>query len=228
MKYLFLTCFLAMGTIQALAVKLPAPIPPSDPATIEALIALHKTTAKAERESLSKLQSSLASSLLFNKKTLEFKDVREVLDTKTGSLYSYVLLTARIAFISKGLVNLTKSYANFTSATTQTLFKKPMTGWYYTEAIRACGREIKAIEPILLRFGAANLDLMSASMDEKIFLLSTIQGTIEKCQRIMDEAYFYCSYVVQSGFNRMFLDEIFETKVTDDIAKGIITLYYEV
>lgn len=228
MKYLFLILIFSLGTIQTLASKLPNPIPPSDPATIEALISLHKATAKAERESLSKLQTSLATSLLFNKKTLEFKDVREILDTKTGSLYSYVLLAARIAFISKGLVNLTKTYADFTSSTTQSLFKKPMTGWYYTEAIRACGREIKAIEPILLRFGATSLDLMSASMDEKLFLLSTIAGTIEKCQRIMDEAYFYCSYVVQGGFNRMFLDDIFETSVTDDIAKGIITLYYEV
>ena len=77
----------------------------------------------------------------------------------------------------------------------------------------------------MLRLGINELDLMRATMQEKLELLSTIQQTIEKCNRILENAYFWCSYIVQSGFNRLFLEDIFESNLTNDIAKRVISLY---
>ena len=160
------------------------------------------------------------------KKTVsDFHEVRDILDARTNTAYSYLLLAARLAFITKGITTLTTTFTTFTASTTASLFQKTMCAWYYAEAVNSCTSEIKNLRTMMLRLGINELDLMRATMQEKLELLSTIQQTIEKCNRILENAYFWCSYIVQSGFNRLFLEDIFESNLTNDIAKRVISLY---
>ena len=198
---------------------------PNDAPALEGLIELHKLSAKAEKNALAKLNTSLGITKQIKKTVSDFREVRDILDARTNTAYSYLLLAARLAFITKGITTLTTTFTTFTASTTASLFQKPMCAWYYAEAVNSCTSEIKNLRTMMLRLGINELDLMRATMQEKLELLSTIQQTIEKCNRILENAYFWCSYIVQSGFNRLFLEDIFESNLTNDIAKRVISLY---
>lgn len=217
-KVVFSLLCMFFGTFSSI---LAWPTPP-DPANIELLIALHKTNAKAENEALNQINLSLALTNQIKKKTIDIHDVRSFLDTRTSSAYSAILLAARLGYISKGLIELGKTFSSFTSATTSSMFKKPQALWYYTDAVLACKREITQMNLEILPFIGSGLDLLQATMDEKLHLLNTIQVTIDKCRSILDSAYLWGSYVMNSGTIRIFLEDVFESKTTDDIAKQVL------
>lgn len=204
---------------------LPAPVPPRDLPVIEALISLHKTMASAENEALSRLNISLAETNRIKKNATDFKEIREVLDTRTTSIYSNLVLAARIAYVTKNLYDFTKLFTQFSAASASTLFKKPMCAWYYTEAVSACAKEVKNMTETMTRLGVSSINLITATMDEKLQLINTIDATIERCKRIIDETYMWCSFVVNGGHRRLFLWDILNSTVTDQIAKGIISQY---
>lgn len=223
MRYLLLLLFLNFGIGVNAAIN---PIP-NDPTTLEALIALHKNAAEAERNALARISSSVVLNNEAKKNTTLLQDVRDVLETKTSNLYSYVLLAARIANIGRSLYKLSQSYGEFTSATTSTLFKNPMVAWYYAEAVSVCAREVKNIAPLLARFTVSKF-LTRSTMDDNLLVLASIQASIDRCQHAIDGAYLWSSMVVNGGYTRIFLDDVFNSKFTDQIAHGVISLYFSV
>lgn len=229
MRSLLLVLLLFVGKITSTAL---VPIPkvfdfPNDLPTIEALMSLHKLSASEEQKALNRLNLSLATTTGIEKVTSKFQQGRELLDTRTNSIYSYVLFAARLAFLTKGFSELTTSFTHFTAASSSDLFKKPTCAWYYAEAVSACRQEIKNMTAMLGRLGIAQIDLLQATMAEKLELIATIQVAVDNCKRIIEDAYFWCSFMVHSGFNRLFLEDIFESKLTDQIAHNVINLYHK-
>lgn len=220
-------CFLLLSLVIGLQVKAAVNPIPNDPGTLEALIALHKQAAAAERNALQRIEASYGLQVKVKTTTHKLQEIREIIETKSSNLYSYVLLASRIAYIGNNLYKLSKSYYDFTSATTSTLFKKPMVAWYYAEAVSACAREVKNIKPLLARFTATNF-LTASTMDDNLMILGSIQAAIDRCQHAIDEAYMWSSLVVNGGYTRLFLDDIFNSKLTDQIATGVISLYFSI
>lgn len=223
-KLMLLLCFL-YGFLQMKSQVIPAPVPPRDPPVIEALISLHKTMASAEKEALAKLNLSLLETNQIKKKSIDFKEVKEVLDTRTSSIYSYLVLGARLAYVTKDFYEFIQIFTKFTAASATSLFKKPMCTWYYLEAVNACTREVKNLTATMARLGASQINLMTATMDEKLLIIGEVSNTIDKCKRIIDETYMWCSFVVNNGFVRLFIWDVLNSKVTDQIAHNIITQY---
>lgn len=223
-KYTLAICFFC--GIEAYAVNIPKVIPmPRDLPTAEALMKLHKLNASAEKEALQRLNTSLTITNQLKKKSIDFHDVRTTLNTKTTNALSYVVLASHLAYITKEMYNLSRDFANFTFASTSTLFKKPMCTWYYIEAVNACTKEIKNMNAMLVRLGANNLNIMQATMDEKLRLISVIKTSVDKCRHIINDTYLWCSVVVQNGFYRLFIEDILNSKVTDQLARKVISQY---
>lgn len=219
----FLILFLAtIATLQLKADVIPLP---KDLATIEALISLHKQSASAEKEALNRLSASLAETSQIKQKTFDFNTVKQMLNSRTGSIYSYIILSSSLALTSKDLISLTKQFANFTSATTSTMFRKPASLWYYSEAIRACSREIKFMQAQMVRLGVGKFNLIKATMDEKMLFINTIRLSIQRCQRILDDAYMWCSFIVNGGYHRLFIWDILNSKTTEQIAHSIFSKF---
>lgn len=199
--------------------------PPSDLPTTEALITLHKQNAKAEQQALEDLGASLALSNEIKKKTLDFHKARKFLDTRSANAFSYITLAARIAYVSKGVYDLTVQFTDFTKASLSSPFKKPMAIWYYGQAVHACAREIKLMNTRLATIAGSNLNILQATMPEKLDLIANIQATIDKCKSIIDNAYFWSAFAMSQSFYRVFLWDVFDSKLTDDIALSIIKHY---
>jgi hypothetical protein len=136
-KIIMILLVLALWIPKCHAIDIPEDLP-----TIEALISLHKNMKSAEDDAMKNIAVSYGEQSAVTKKAINFNDVRTTLNSKLNNAYSYVLLAAALSGTANSLYKLIKEYANFTSSMTSTVTRKPMVGWYYTEAVYACSREI--------------------------------------------------------------------------------------
>ncbi len=196
---------------------------PKNAATIEALIDLHKDMKSAEDRAMENISISYGEQSAVTKKTVNFHDVKSTLNTKLNNAYSYVLLAAALSGTANSLYKLINEYADFTSSMASTVTSKPMVGWYYTEAMFACEREIKNIKALYATMTASGLNIMKASMDEKLNMIFQIKASIDSMLRIIDDANFWCSCVAIGGFAHDYIWDILNSEVTDKIAEGLIT-----
>ena len=173
---------------------------PKDMPTFEALMALHKAVKKDEDQALARIATSFGEQSLVTKGAKKFNDVRSTLDTRLNNAYSYVVLAAAISSTASSLYLLTKEYKDFTVNTYRHVSENPFVAWYYTEANVAIAREIKHARKLYATVAASGINLMKASMDEKLNLVMSLKDTIENARRIIDNANLYCYLVTDCGW----------------------------
>jgi hypothetical protein len=195
---------------------------PDDLPTIEALIDMHKTVKRDEDRALSRIATSFGEQSLVTKGAGKFNDVRTTLDTKLNNACSYVLLGSAMAYTGMSLYKLADEYADFTTNTYRHVLKKPMAGWYYAEANLACSRELRNLKKLYLALGAAGINVMKASMDEKLDIVMRIKESIDNMRSIIGGANIWCSIVTTGGFRHDYIWDILNSDVTDAIAGEII------
>jgi hypothetical protein len=217
-KIIMIFLVLALWIPKCHAIDIPEDLP-----TIEALISLHKNMKSAEDDAMKNIAVSYGEQFAVTKKAINFNDVRTTLNSKLNNAYSYVLLAAALSGTANSLYKLIKEYANFTSSMTSTVTRKPMVGWYYTEAVYACSREIKNIKALYATMTASNLNIMKASMDEKLNMIFQIKTSIDNMLRIIADANFWCSCVAIGGFAHDYIWDILNSEVTKEIAEDLIT-----
>lgn len=195
---------------------------PKDLPTFEALMALHKAVKKDEDQALARIATSFGEQSLVTKGAEKFNDVRSTLDTKLNNAYSYVVLAAAISSTASSLYLLTKEYKDFTANTYKYVSKKPFVAWYYAEANVAIAREIKHAQKLYATVAASGINLMKASMDEKLNLVMSLKDTIENARRIIDNANLYCYLVTDCGWKPDYIWEILTSDVKDEIVTAVI------
>lgn len=195
---------------------------PKDLPTFEALMALHKAVKKDEDQALARIATSFGEQSLVTKGAEKFNDVRSTLDTKLNNAYSYVVLAAAISSTASSLYLLTKEYKDFTANTYKYVSKKPFVAWYYAEANVAITREIKHAQKLYATVAASGINLMKASMDEKLNLVMSLKDTIENARRIIDNANLYCYLVTDCGWKPDYIWEILTSDVKDEIVSAVI------
>ena len=215
-KYFLLTLCLLI-VVQGYAFDLPKDLP-----TFEALMALHKCVKKDEDAALQRVATSFGEQSLVTKGAKKFNEVRTTLDTKLNNAYSYVVLAGAISSTSNSLYLLAKEYADFTENTYQTVLKKPFVAWYYTEANVAIAREIKHCYTLYAAVAASGINVMKASMDEKLNLVMTLKTSIDRARYIVDNANLYCYMITECGWKPDYIWEILTSDVKDEIAKIVI------
>lgn len=195
---------------------------PKDLPTFEALMALHKAVKKDEDQALARIATSFGEQSLVTKGAEKFNDVRSTLDTRLNNAYSYVVLAAAISSTASSLYLLTKEYKDFTANTYKYVSKKPFVAWYYAEANVAIAREIKHAQKLYATVAASGINLMKASMDEKLNLVMTLKDSIENARRIIDNANLYCYLVTDCGWKPDYIWEILTSDVKDEIVTVVI------
>jgi len=195
---------------------------PNDLPTIEALISLHKLIKADEDDAMQRVAVSYGEQSVVTKGAQKFNDVRTTLDSKLSNGYSYVLLAASLAYTGNSMYQLIQEYSEFAQLSAKYTTKKPMVAWYFAEANLACSREIKNIKALYATMTASGLNLMKASMDEKLNLVNSIKTSIDAMRGIIDSAYCWASVVAIGGFHYDYIWDILNSEVTDEIAKGLI------
>lgn len=218
-KVIFTVVFMAMPLI-SYAVDFDIP---HDPGTIEALIPLHKLIKGEEDKALAKVTASFGEQSVITKGAGKFNAVRTVLDSKLGNGYSYVILAGALASTANDLYRLINEYSRFTQSTFRNTFKKPIVEWYYAEANVACARELKIIKALYATMTASGMNVMKASMDEKLRLVMELKSCIDNMRGIIDSANVWCSIITVEGFRYDYIWDILNSEVTDKIAEGVIT-----
>ena len=208
---------------RALAIEWPQDFP-----TIEALISLHKMIKGEEDAARDKIAVSFGEQSLVTKGANKFNDARTTLDSKLSNGYSYVLLAASLSYTASSMYKLIQEYSEFAQLSVQYSTKKPMVAWYFAEANLACSREIKNIKALYLTMTASGLNVMKASMDEKLNLVNSIKTSIDTMRGIIDSAYCWASIVAVGGFHYDYIWDILNSEVTDEIATGLINQWNKV
>ncbi len=213
---------IAMLAVLLLPLKSAAFDWPKDMPTFEALMALHKAVKKDEDQALARIATSFGEQSLVTKGAEKFNDVRSTLDTRLNNAYSYVVLAAAISSTASSLYLLTKEYKDFTVNTYRHVSEKPFVAWYYTEANVAIAREIKHARKLYATVAASGINLMKASMDEKLNLVMSLKDTIENARRIIDNANLYCYLVTDCGWKPDYIWEILTSEVKDGIVSAVV------
>ena len=216
-KIIIVTLAAALLPFKSLAFDFPKDLP-----TFEALMALHKAVKKDEDQALARIATSFGEQSLVTKGAEKFNDVRSTLDTRLNNAHSYVVLAAAISSTASSLDLLTKEYKDFTANTYKYVSKKPFVAWYYTEANVAIAREIKHAQKLYVTVAASGINLMKASMDEKLNLVMTLKDSIENARRIIDNANLYCYLVTDCGWKPDYIWEILTSDVKDEIVTAVI------
>lgn len=218
---IFAVC--SLGFHPALAIEWPGDLP-----TIEALISLHKMVKGQEDAARDRVAVSFGEQSMVTKGADKFNDVRTTLDSKLSNGYSYVLLAACLSSTANSMYKLIQEYSEFARLSANYTTKKPMVGWYFTEANLACSREIKNIKALYMTMTASGLNVMKASMDEKLNLVNSIKTSIDTMRGIIDSAYCWASVVAIGGFHYDYIWDILNSEVTDEIATGLINQWNKV
>lgn len=212
--------------LMIVAASLPLPVSafsfPKDLPTIEALIALHKCVKKDEDAALERVAMSFGEQSIVTKGANKFNDVRTTLDSKLNNAYSYVVLAGAISSTAASLYKLVNEYSSFASNTFRYVGKKPFVTWYYTEANVAISREIKHCYSLYAAVAASGINLMKASMDEKLNLVMTLKNSIDRARYIIDNANLYCYLVTECGWKPDYIWEILTSEVKDEIVNIVI------
>ena len=195
---------------------------PKDLPTIEALIALHKAIKKDEDKALQRVAMSFGEQSLITKGADKFNDVRTTLDTRLSNANSYLVLAGAISSTANSLYQLVRDYKNFTTHTFKYVSDKPFVAWYYADANVAIAREIKHCYKLYATVAASGINLMKASMDEKLNLVLTLKTTIDRAHGIIDNANLYCYLVTDCGWKPDYIWEILNSTVKEEIADRII------
>ena len=195
---------------------------PKDLPTIEALIALHKAVKKDEDQALKRVATSFGEQSLVAKGAIKFNDVRTTLDTKLGNAHSYLVLAGAISSTANSLYQLVKEYKDFTSNTFKYVSNKPFVGWYYADANVAISREISHCYKLYASVAASGINLMKASMDEKLNLVMTLKTSIDRARYIIGNANLYCFLITDCGWKPDYIWEILNSNVKDEIANKVI------
>lgn len=195
---------------------------PRDMPTFEALMALHKAVKKDEDQAVARIATSFGEQSLVTKGAKKFNDVRSTLDSRLNNAYSYVVLAGAISSTANSLYMLTKEYKDFTVNTYKYVSEKPFVAWYYTDANVAIAREIKHAQRLYVSVAASGINLMKASMDEKLDLVMTLKNTIDNARRIIDNANLYCYLVTDCGWKPDYIWEILTSSVKDEIVEGVV------
>lgn len=195
---------------------------PRDLPTFEALMALHKAVKKDEDQAVARIATSFGEQSLVTKGAKKFNDVRSTLNSKLNNAYSYVVLAGAISSTANSLYMLTKEYKDFTVNTYKYVSEKPFVAWYYADANVAIAREIKHARKLYASVAASGINLMKASMDEKLNLVMTLKNTIDNARRIIDNANLYCYLVTDCGWKPDYIWEILTSSVKDEIVEGVV------
>ncbi len=195
---------------------------PKDLPTAEALMALHKCIKKDEDQALTRIATSFGEQSIVTKGARKFNDVRTTLDSKLNNAYSYVVLAGAISSTASSMYQLSKEYKDFTVNTFKHVKEKPFVAWYYTEANVAISREIKHCYNLYAAVAASGINLMKASMDEKLNLVMTLKNSIDRARYIIDNANLYCYLVTECGWKPDYIWEILTSEVKDEIVKIVI------
>lgn len=195
---------------------------PKDLPTAEALMALHKCIKKDEDQALARIATSFGEQSIVTKGARKFNDVRSALDSRLNNAYSYVILAGAVSSTASSLYRLTREYSNFTVNTFKHVQKRPFVAWYYTEANVAVSREIKHCYKLYASVAASGLNLMKASMDEKLELVLTLKRSIDNARYIIDNASLYCYLITDCGWKPDYIWEILTSEVRDEIVNEVI------
>lgn len=195
---------------------------PKDLPTIEALIALHKAIKKDEDKALQRVATSFGEQSLVTKGAVKFNEVRTTLDTRLANAHSYLVLAGAISSTASSLYQLVKDYKDFTGNTFSHVSKKPFVAWYYADANVAISREVKHCYTLYAAVASFGINLMKATMDEKLELVLTLKSSIDRARYIIDNANLYCYLVTDCGWKPDYIWEILNSDVKDEIAKTII------
>ena len=199
-----------------------AGVVPKDLPTIEALIALHKAVKKDEDKAMQRVTTSFGEQSLVTKGANRFNEVRTTLNTKMNNAHSYLVLAGAVSSTANSLYMLVKEYKDFTSNTFKHVKKKPFVAWYYADANLAISREVKHCYKLYASVAASGINLMKASLDEKLNLVMTLKSTIDKARYIIDNANLYCYLMTQGGWKPDDIWEILNSSVKDEIVNKVV------
>lgn len=198
---------------------------PNDLPTLEALISLHKTIKKDEDQAMQRVVTSFGEQSIITKGAKKFNNVRTTLNTKMSNTHSYLVLAGAISSTANGLYMLIKEYSDFTTTTFKSVKKKPFVAWYYTDANLAISREIKHCYKLYASVAASGINLMKASMDEKLNLVFALKRSIDNARYIIDNANLYCWMITEGGWKPDYIWEILNSDVKDEIANRVIKIW---
>lgn len=195
---------------------------PSDLPTVEALMSLHKTLAKWEESSRNQVAAGVVSQEGVTTETNKFYQVRDALNSKLEAGHQWIYLAGLISQLTLETVDITKKYAEFTKFYYANAHHKPQITLPFAECNYYIYKNVKLIQKSMATLAAQNFNVFYCTMEERMNLIFDLQSQLERIRGIIDDNYWWCRCIVLGGFHYDFIWEILNSKMLDEIARGLI------
>ena len=182
----------------------------SDIPTIEALIDAHKKMKKAEDLAVLELTAIAETQSLTQKATKAYNKTRIILNQRMSDANSYLLLASQLSNITLKMVSVINNYSDFTSTTFNNVKGEPFLMAYYVKANLEITKEIKHVSKLIGSYAATSMNLLKATMQEKYVMLTQIESSIARINRIIWQTNLTSKYIVKSGVREWHISEIID------------------
>lgn len=224
-RFVYTLILSVIGVVNAFG--LPVPEVPKDPATLEALMALHKSIKSDEDVAKEKIIASFGEQSAITKGATKFLDARTWINMRLKDANSYVTLAAVLSSTAKGLYDLTQEYSTFISKTAQEARKKPFVLFYFAQANKRVYKEVEHVKKLYASMAISNLNLMYATMQQKFNILMTIKASITEIRGIIRDASQMVYLVTECNWRPDYVWEIINSEITDEITDNLKALWIQ-
>lgn len=215
---IILCCLMTVSVSRAGDIYVPPDLP-----TFEALMNLHKTLAKWEESSKNQVAAGKLSQDGVTKETNKFCEVRDALNSKLEAGHQWIYLAGLISQLTLESINVTKEYTEFAKFYYSYAHDKPQITLQFAECNYFIYKNVKLIQKSMATLAAENFNVFYCTMEERMNLIFDLQQQLEQIRSIIEDNYWYARCIVNGGFHYDFIWEILNSKMLDEIAKGIIS-----
>lgn len=215
--------FILIAATILLPFKLSAnPVLPDDVGTIEALIDAHKAMKKAEDQQLVLIAANKIEQDGITKYTKLYNDTKTVINKRMNDVNSYLVLATALTSTTAELKYLVEDYESFTKSSFNSVKKYPIAAAYYANTNKQIAVEVKLMRKWIATFASSGVNLLKATMKEKLNVVYQIKGSVSKMRYMIRRAEWNLMTLRYGGMKFYHVEDIINSDLSKDIAAKII------
>lgn len=195
---------------------------PEDLPTLEALIYLHKSMKKDEKAALENLTVATGTQMTVKSNAEKFNQARTTLNSKINDGMAWLTLASAVTNTIVELKDFIKEYYDFSKNTYESIDDNAFVLAYYTECCNNLSEQVKDAVRIYKKFAASGLNLIKATMKERMAYIYSLQAIISRCRSVIHQADYKCRVLLNPSIKVHYIWEILNSKVLDKAAKTVI------
>lgn len=193
--------------------------------TLEAFIQLHIMTSNKEKEARERLAMIGAVQVQTTQETSNYKEKMELLHDRMKTANSWLVLASSLANLGMKVYDVEKDVEYFIGQAPDMAKKSPFGATMYADAIYRIRKLVRQAVKDMTGMELANMNVMRATMKQRLNMVYFIQGTLDRIVNIMRSTLTYCRYLTGKEYTLMNLMDLFNSQMSKDALSRTVSFW---